>query len=179
MSFACVALSLPFKFHTGGADGLWYAVPEELSSIAKVGSRALVPLGKREKTGVIIALATEAPEVKAKLRPLVDVFDAEPVFDDEFLAWTKWVASYYLTSWGEVLSAALPVGLKPESKSRVHVTDEDAAFLDLTTRQRTTYHEIAKYSEGVALQHLQQQLRSESLYATLNALERKGLVRIE
>ena len=47
--FGVVALSLPFKFHSGGTEGLTYSIPDELADRAKVGSRVLVPLGKREK----------------------------------------------------------------------------------------------------------------------------------
>ncbi|HEY3876201.1 MAG TPA: hypothetical protein VGM92_12050, partial [Candidatus Kapabacteria bacterium] len=54
--FCVVALALPFKFHTGGTEGLTYAIPEALADRTKVGSRVLVPLGKREKTGVIVEL---------------------------------------------------------------------------------------------------------------------------
>src|SRR6185312_4395071 len=102
-SYATVALPLPFKYHSGGVDGLTYKIPEELSSRAQVGMRVLVPLGKREKTGVLVALLKEPPVIKQKLRPIIDILDAKPIFDQQFLEWTKWVAMYYLTSWGEVL----------------------------------------------------------------------------
>ncbi|MDP4200136.1 MAG: primosomal protein N' [Bacteroidota bacterium] len=179
--YACVALSLPFKFYSGGSDGLWYAIPPELSELAHPGSRALAPLGKREKTGVIVAVATEAPDISSRLRPIIDVLDSEPVFDSEFLAWTKWVAAYYLTSWGEVLAAALPEGLKPESRSRaVAIYNADYAFqLDRAPRRKEIFEVIAGHADGISVQRLQQQLQRHSLYASLNALERDGLIRIE
>ena len=33
--FGVVALSLPFKFHSGGAEGLTYSIPDELAERAK------------------------------------------------------------------------------------------------------------------------------------------------
>ena len=50
-----------------------------------------------------------------------------------FLKWTKWLAMYYLTSWGEVLNAALPEGLKPETKARVFATDSARDMKDAMT----------------------------------------------
>src|SRR5689334_22443328 len=123
--FATVALPLHYKFHSGGLGGLTYSIPEEFASRAKVGTRISVPLGKRQTTGILVSVSNEAPAGLEHIRPIIDVLDPEPVFDEQFLKWTKWIASYYLTSWGEVLEAALPQGLKPETKSKVVVIAED------------------------------------------------------
>ncbi len=182
--FATVALSLPFKYHSGGTDGLTYIVPSELIARARVGSRVLVPLGKREKTGVLVQLSTDPPVIASKLRPIVDVLDAEPVFDEEFLRWTKWMAAYYLTSWGEVLAAALPEGLKPESKSRVIPNVERAtiALEEMDARaplRATVLREVRKHEEGIGIERLQKLVGTRSLYAALHALEEQGLLRID
>src|SRR5882724_3418000 len=113
--YATVALSLPFKYHSGGSDGLSYTIPAEFETQAQPGVRVLVPLGRREVTGVLVAVDQNAPPITQKLRAISDILDASPVFDPQFLAWTKWLAQYYMTSWGEVLQAALPEGLKPET----------------------------------------------------------------
>lgn len=180
--YATVALSLPFKFHSGGTDGLTYSVPDELTDRAKVGSRVLVPIGKREKTGVIVSLTKEAPAIKTKIRPISDVFDPAPVFDEDFLKWTKWLAMYYLTSWGDVLAAALPEGLKPESKARVIAivsgrNGKDAS--DLAVRRKALLDEIDKHTDGISIDRLAKITNTKNLYDTLHALEELGFVKIE
>ncbi len=180
--FGVVALSLPFKFHSGGAEGLTYSIPEELIEHARIGSRVLVPLGKREKTGVLVSLTGETPSIKTKVRPITDVLDAAPVFDEAFLKWTKWLAMYYLTSWGEVLAAALPEGLKPETKARVVATElakDVRNITDLTTRQAEILGTIVKHADGISIDRLAKVTNTKSLYATLHALEDAGLIRIE
>ena len=183
--FATVALSLPFKFHSGGTDGLTYSVPDELIVQARVGSRVLVPLGKRERTGVLVSLTEEAPAISSRVRPIVDVLDPEPIFDEEFLRWTKWMATYYLTSWGEVLAAALPEGLKPESKSKVFPIAESIMpdTLDLLRSRAPVragvFELVSKHPEGIPTERLQKQLGTKSLYSALHALEMEGLVRID
>ena len=180
--FGVVALSLPFKFHSGGTEGLTYSIPEELSERAHVGSRVLVPLGKREKTGVLVAITRDAPSIKTKVRPITDVLDPAPVFDVEFLRWTKWLATYYLTSWGDVLAAALPEGLKPETKARVVLTDfagDGRNRKELTPQRAEIFGEIAKHAEGISIDKLGKLTNAKSLYATLHALEEVGLLRIE
>ena len=177
--FGVVALSLPFKFHSGGSEGLTYSIPEELVERAKVGSRVLVPLGKREKTGVVVEIKKEAPAIKTKLRPITDVLDVEPVFDEEFLRWTKWLAIYYLTSWGDVLAAALPEGLKPETKARVVALLNPSIVKDLSSQRKEVLQQILSHKDGLSIAHLAKETQSKNLYATLHALEEDGLIRID
>jgi primosomal protein N' (replication factor Y) len=177
--FGVVALSLPFKFHSGGTEGLTYSIPEELAERAKVGSRVLVPLGKREKTGVLVSITREAPSINTKVRPISDVLDPTPVFDEDFLKWTKWLAMYYLTSWGEVLNAALPEGLKPETKARVYATDNARDASDLTPPRAKLLDEISQHADGISIDRLGKLTNSKNLYATLHALEEAGFIRIE
>ena len=78
--YAVVALPLPFKFHSGGFEGLTYSIPPELRDRAAIGVRVLVPLGKRLATGVLVDITTETPK-DIRLKPITDVLDAAPVFD--------------------------------------------------------------------------------------------------
>src|SRR5579883_2458634 len=177
--FGVVALSLPFKFHSGGSEGLTYSIPNDLAGRARVGSRVLVPLGKHEKTGVLVSITTEQPK-NIKLRPITDVLDPEPVFDEDFLAWTKWIAKYYLTSWGEVLAAALPEGLKPESKARVYLAE---GFLngveEITGKRERILRELKQHPDGLSIDRLGKLTVSKSLYSSLHSLEEAGLVQVE
>jgi primosomal protein N' (replication factor Y) len=89
-----------------------YAVPEELAHVVVRGSRVLVPFGKRRLTGVVV----EVGEKSGDLKEIEDCLDDQPVFTSEVLNLTRWVASYYMCSWGLVLKAALPAGISYESK---------------------------------------------------------------
>lgn len=182
--YATVALPLPFKYHSGGADGLTYKIPAELAERVRTGMRVLVPLGKREKTGVVVHLTHNPPEFSGKVRPVIDVLDPHPIFDEPFLEWSRWVATYYMSSWGEVLAAALPEGLKPETKSTVRLANPGAIrFLGELAKRAPRRAEvlpaIAKYPNGVAISHLQKELRSSSLYSALHALEDQGAIVID
>ena len=99
-----------------------YAVPEELSGRAAVGTRVLVPFGRRKVTGFVVGRPSES-EV-SDLKPLIDVLDVEPVLSPEMLELTRWVADYYLAPWGEVLRSALPPGINMESRRYVRPTPE-------------------------------------------------------
>jgi primosomal protein N' (replication factor Y) len=182
--FATVALPLHFKYHSGGLEGLTYSIPEELLSRAQIGVRVTVPLGKRHMTGILVGKTAKAPSDIKNIRPVIDVLDINPVFDQKFLEWTQWIASYYLTSWGEVLEAALPQGLKPETKSKVILTSEniDNEITRLKKRfpkRAEILERISDFPNGVFISHLTKRTKLKGLYAHINALAEEGLVRIE
>ncbi len=101
-----VALNIPF---TSPYD---YLVPDELTARTHLGLRVLVSVGSRRMIGVIVELLSTS-EVE-KLKPILALIEDEPVYSSRMLDFTKWISSYYLCSWGEVLEAALPAGLRPK-----------------------------------------------------------------
>lgn len=182
-TYAVVALGLPFKFSSGGFDGLTYVIPSELRHNAVIGVRVLVPLGKRQATGVLVALTHEAPK-DIRLKPITDVLDTSPIFDESYLRWTQWMASYYLSSWGEVLETALPEGLRPSTKSRVQVITQPSSE-ELSEMRRTAPKRaellsvIAGYDNGVYLAHLEKKHAFKGLHSQIITLAKDGFITIE
>ena len=98
-----------------------YLVPQELDSLARVGCRVEVPLGKRTLSGVIVGPGR--PSIPShRLRPLLNVLDSIPSVGQDMLQLTRWIADYYVCGWGEALRAALPKGLDRKTVVRVQAT---------------------------------------------------------
>jgi primosomal protein N' (replication factor Y) (superfamily II helicase) len=98
-------------------DGTFtYRVPAPLAAEALPGARVLVPFGRRTITGVIVE---RTDEDRDRLKDLLDVLDEAPSFTPTLLALTRWIADYYVCSWGDVLRAALPAGATRESRRMV------------------------------------------------------------
>ena len=95
-----------------------YIIPSHLLSIAQVGCRVIAPLGKSRREGVIIKRSnqTKIDISKIKLRSLIDCLEEIPSFSTNMLYLTRWVAEYYLSSWGEVLAAAVPGVIRTKQK---------------------------------------------------------------
>ena len=116
--FADVILPLPLVgFFT-------YTVPPSLEWQVKTGVRVLVPFG-RNKTYVGIVskiMSNEEPLITHysldKIKPILQVLDAEPILLDSQLRLWQWMADYYMSPIGEVYKAALPSGLKAEDGYR-------------------------------------------------------------
>ncbi len=107
MSCHCIDVLLPVPL-----DGLFtYSVPPELEASAERGRRVLVPFG-RNKTyvGLVVRKHEDKPQFAVKDVKLV-LDDARIVTDGQLELW-RWISTYYMAAPGDVLSAALPGGLK-------------------------------------------------------------------
>jgi len=132
-----------------------YGVPESMRDTVGVGYRVLVPFGNRRLTGVVAGEGPAADEVDFSLKDILDVLDERPACSEEMLRLTRWIAGYYVCSWGEALKAALPSGIDVKTSHRLRRTEEppgrwvehEAAgpFLhDLEGRDETTLAAVRK-----------------------------------
>ena len=124
--YAEVAFPIPIDFRGYKIDSAsteyqsvyTYIIPSHLLSIAQVGCRVIAPLGKSRREGVIIKRnnQTKIDISKIKLRSLIDCLEETPSFSANMLHLSRWVAEYYLSSWGEVLGAAIPGVIRTKQK---------------------------------------------------------------
>ena len=160
--------------------GYTYRVPEGLDVIAQIGCRALVPLGKRVATGFIVRRTDKIDFDPEKLREVLDVLDAAPLFDEPRLQLAEWIADYYLCSLGEVLRTMLPPGLEKESHQYVRLTREPAAEEMARLESRAPRQaEIVRAligKEGYKVRYLVKHLRYEGVRSSLQSLMAAGLV---
>jgi primosomal protein N' (replication factor Y) (superfamily II helicase) len=88
------------------------------------GTRVRVPFGRRRPVGLVTALAARSELPAERLKPVIEVLDAAPLFDPTMLKLLDLAARYYHEPPGEVVAAALPAPLRqgkplPEPPSRV------------------------------------------------------------
>jgi primosomal protein N' (replication factor Y) len=96
------------------------------------GIRVRVSLGRRSAIGVVVAHAEHSDIERARLRPVLEPLDTEPLFDPVLLELLQWTASYYHHPPGEVFAAALPAALRAgqpahAQESRLFISDAGAA----------------------------------------------------
>lgn len=113
MKFAEVIVPLPLN------AVFTYSIPDSLQGKVSIGSRVLVPFGRRKfYTGIVESLTPIAPE-GFEVKPITRLIDRpdNPVLCNPQLKFWRWIAEYYLCSIGEVMRAALPSALKLESET--------------------------------------------------------------
>ena len=88
-----------------------YRVPSGAAA-PRPGTRVRVPFGRQSLIGVVIEQATDSPLPEARLKPLDEVLDADPVLDAPVLDLVRWASDYYHHPIGEVIASALPKALR-------------------------------------------------------------------
>ncbi len=110
------------------AQTFTYRLPLALREEARVGSRLLVPFGRKMATAYVVelhdALDPAAGLDEAEIKEAEELLDAEPLLTPEVLEITRWLSDYYAAPWGEVLRAALPAGLNSTIEQVIRVTAE-------------------------------------------------------
>lgn len=100
-----------------------YSIPEDMQDSVTTGSRVLVQFGRKKYyTGIVSMIHDRKPSYDVK--EITEVLDASPVLRPGQLKLWHWISEYYLCSEGEVMKAALPTGLKPESESYVSLNED-------------------------------------------------------
>jgi primosomal protein N' (replication factor Y) (superfamily II helicase) len=85
-----------------------YGVPEGLAPAIALGARVRVPLGRRVISGTVVGWPAPGLPPGVAARDIVEVPPSGPSLDAGLLELTRFVADYYLCSWGEAIEAALP-----------------------------------------------------------------------
>ena len=163
--FAEIAVALPVE------AAFTYGVPEELRLDARLGKRVLVPFGNRTVTGYILGLSSAPPPDVAKIKPIIDILDSVPIFDEKRLKFLKWVSSYYFAPLGEVLSLMHPGSANIKSTRVLKAAATEQSIENPFARE---IFEAAK--KGVTLSSLTRRFKNKPIYSTVESLKKKGLL---
>lgn len=114
---------VPVPLHTPFS----YSVPEPMRDAIAIGSRVIVPFGRKKFYTAVVTALTDTPPQGVELKEierLLDCDGAVPTVTRTQLRLWQWVADYYMCSPGEVMRAALPAGLKIESETFIEPDDD-------------------------------------------------------
>ncbi len=88
-----------------------------------VGSRILVPFGRRNLVGVVVAIDAETTMDRKRLKQATRLLDDEALLDTELMQSLAWAADYWLGAPGEAYANALPLALR-EARPLPPIGDE-------------------------------------------------------
>ncbi|MDE2886846.1 MAG: primosomal protein N' [Gemmatimonadota bacterium] len=151
-----------------------YRVPDDLKRRIHIGSRALVPLGPRWTTGIVVDFqdGTDLEDVKS----IGILLDAYPVVSQILLELCRWMAAYYVCTLSEVLTTALPAGIHTHSGQRIAVTSSNGADPGPITPFQRQVLDHLKSRGPSRLSQLQRRLRGNGVRGAVYGLIRRGLL---
>lgn len=149
-----------------------YSVPHELAGDVALGRRLLVPFGRRSLAGYCLGLTGKPGAFD--VRPVTDVLDPVPLFDERMLGFYRWLSSYYFAPLGEVLSMIRPAGASVRTRRRIAITEAGRAALD---GAEGLEREILRAADrGATLDGLARRMKGRPLYGTVGRLREQGLL---
>ncbi|MDN5348362.1 MAG: hypothetical protein PWP65_1926 [Clostridia bacterium] len=160
---------------------LTYTVPLDLQGKVREGSLVLVPLIKREATGVVVSLVTSKPpretkEIRAVLR--------EELLPPALTELVKWLSERYFCPPGLALKAVIPaaVGQKLEPGWRWLAGGQEAPVLHILCTLRPELSPIASYlakKKWATSRNIKKRWPGENIAPLLDLLQEHGLAREE
>ncbi|MCQ2981817.1 MAG: primosomal protein N' [Treponemataceae bacterium] len=98
----------------------------------QVGLRAEVTFGRRKMVACIVSVSETVPADLGcpvdKIKKIHRIIDTEPLFTTDQVQLARWMAHYYLCSWGEALFAMLPSGRRESDTGSFGFEEDDSSF---------------------------------------------------
>jgi len=153
-----------------------YTVDPELAPVAVRGARVRVPFGGRKVVGTIVECPAPPPEEGIKLKAVAGLAEGEPLVSVQLLDLARFVADYYLCSWGEAIEAALPpVSTPPPASRAVRLTpgSDPGTLAPRALARRRLVERISRAEGGLPLVEL-----SPAERRLIGPLKQTGLVEV-
>lgn len=118
-----------------------------------IGKRVEVQFGSRRLIANVIADLDKLPEnlpiPESNIKPILRIVDEQAIFNEELIALSAWISSFYLCSHGEALGAMLPAGKRESETGGIAFDDEDfsAVQTQLSDEQKTAITHITNETE--------------------------------
>ncbi len=155
-----------------------YSLPPGLQDRVHVGSRVVVPFGKKRcYTAIVAGMRSDRPE-GYETKEIAEVLDGHPVLLPLQLRLWEWIASYYLCTVGDVCKAALPSGMKLESETVVRYNPGYEACSPLAPREQRLLDLLAEKPEQTVA-GLAKAGGVRNVLPAVNSLLEKGAVSVK
>jgi primosomal protein N' (replication factor Y) len=155
-----------------------YRVPEHLEDRTEIGSVVLVPFINTLHIGYVMEFC-DPPDLP-RIRPIEEVVDEPPLFDERTVKLCAWMASHYLSSLSQALRLVVPPGRSRRVIELIELNGEAAeALRDIpaqANRQRELVERLAEAGGSMPLAELRSVLGSRPISTVLNSLEKRGSI---
>ena len=120
-----------------------YGVPPALDADLQPGVRVLAPFRRTKQEGVVVERIDETDLAPNLIKNISDCLDASPMYSPEMLTLTKWMADYYICSWGVALFSAVPAAVRTQKKEQVRLVPGFSGSLGSVQKKLVAYLEAA------------------------------------
>ena len=143
MQFAEVVFDRPMR------QSYHYSIPEHLQQLVKAGHRVRVSFGRQKNTvGYVVRLVDTIDYPPEKIKSIENILEEDPLISEVILRLSEQVAMHYCCSWGEVLHAALPRGVRENTRQKT-IRTVNLACTETEVQNWLKEHRTGKYEKRV------------------------------
>ena len=159
-------------------DRYTYTVPEEFANEIEIGKRVIVQFGNRKiYTALIYSIHNNKPK-DYETKDIFSVLDDKPIVNKTQIKLWEWIAKYYICSLGEVFKAALPSGLKLESKSKI-IFNPNFDDYSLLTEKENSIFRFVEDKKTTTIEDVNKFTKQKNSYNILKRLYEKNALTID
>lgn len=166
---------LPLPLHSTFS----YEVPFDLAKNITVGSRVVVPFGKKKYYTGIVKSFSDIPPGNFEVKEIGLVLDnGKAIVKRPQLQFWDWIADYYLCSAGDVFKAAVPSGLKIESETFIEMSPdyEESPEKSLSQREALIVQALDHAAKRLSIADIEKMTGLKGVGASVGPLLQKGAV---
>ena len=157
-----------------------YLIPKEFQDQIDVGFRVIVQFGKSKLYSVIVYRVHSEPPKAYRAKEIQMVLDDKPVVNAKQLKLWDWIRKYYMCYPGDVMSAALPSGLKLSSETQILLNEEIKIDPQILTDEEFLIFEALEINQVLSLDEISKILNKKTIYPVVKMLlERQVIVVLE
>lgn len=154
-----------------------YSIPVQLLEKVQFGVRVEIPLRNKLYSGIVVKIHGDKPEYKT--RHILSVLDDEAIITEKQYDFWTWLADYYCALLGEVMSVALPSGLKLASETKVLLNEGVDYLTAELTDQEYLVAEAVSIQNELTIDQIRDVLGIKTVYPVIKELLKKRVLVIK
>ncbi len=178
LRYACFAIALPLQ--------RVFEYQIDVVGPLAPGTRYRLPFGNGCKTGVLLDVSDTSGFDSARIKPVQERLDQQPILSEHMLALARWMSEYYLQPLGEVVFQCIPGylrGARSHSPVRVKrwcLAESDPELIEALKQRSPRQFEICSaLQRQPGLTALQLRTINPNWHPVVKALEAKRILRWE
>jgi primosomal protein N' (replication factor Y) len=153
-----------------------YRVPFDLNAQVQVGKRVIVQFGKSKIYTALIKTITKAAPQVYEAKYILDVIDEVPVVNPNQFKFWDWMCRYYMCNAGDLMSAALPTGLKLASETVIMLREDGLSDDLILTEREATIIDFLKKQSKLSIAEISTILGIKTVFPVIKSLLDKEVV---
>ena len=155
-----------------------YGVPPQMDAALQLGTRVLAPFRGIAQEGVVVERLDETDLAPDIIKNISNCLEETPTFSTDLLALTKWMAEYYVCSWGIALFCAVPAAVRTQKEQKVQLLSGAPAPRGKVQKELVALLEAAG---ELSLNQLARRvgISYQNLRPKITALQEKGIVSLD